>query len=82
MVETDTLFQTKTAKKLYPLTPLMPIYSLYKGVPPGEKTRSSRMSLAAYASETNNVVNDGLRRKNRINDSPRRVLANRVIKGG
>ena len=34
----------------------MPIYSLYKGVPP----EYSRMSLADYASETNNVINDGL----------------------
>ena len=50
------LFQTKTAKKLYPLAPHMPLYSLYKGVPP----EYSRMSLAAYASETNNVINDGL----------------------
>ena len=61
MVEIDTLFQAKTAKKTYPLERHIPIYSLYKGPPPppplvypGRKTRC-RLSLAAYASETNNL---------------------------
>ena len=34
MVEIDTLFQAKTAKKTYPLERHIPIYSLYKGPPP------------------------------------------------
>ena len=54
MVEIDTLFQTKTAKKktFWRGTYL---YSLYKGLPPGRKTRLQITSLAGYASETNNT---------------------------
>ena len=54
MVEIDdTLFQTKTAEKPYPLAPHIP-YSLYKGLPPGAKNVLQIMSLPAYTSETNN----------------------------
>ena len=51
MVEIDTLFQTNTAKKLYPFN--RTYYSLYKGAPPspGAKNALQIMSLAAYASE-------------------------------
>ena len=57
MVEIDTLFQTKTAenhtlwRRTYP-------YSLYKGLPPGAKNALQIMSLAAYASETNQAFLD------------------------
>ena len=52
MVEIDTLFQTKTAKKTFWLGTYL--YSLYNGLPPGTKNVLKIMSLAAYASETNN----------------------------
>ena len=49
MVEIDTLFQTKTAKKTYPRAIWRGtyLYSLYKGLPPGEKNALQIMSLAA-----------------------------------
>ena len=51
MVETDTLFQTKTAKKKHTLWRGTYLYSLYKGLPPrGEKRVADYES---YASETN-----------------------------
>ena len=53
MVEIDTLFQTKTAKKNHTLWRGTYLYSLYKGLPPGAKNALQIMSLAAYASETN-----------------------------
>ena len=52
MVEIDTLFQTKTAKS-HTLWRHTYLYSLYKGVPPGAKNALQIMSLAAYASESN-----------------------------
>ena len=56
MVEIDTLFQTKTArKKPYPY-----LYSLFKELPPGAKNALQIMSLAAKASETNKT-NDLIR---------------------
>ena len=52
MVEIDTLFQTKTAKKTFWRGTYL--YSLYKGLPPpGAKNALQIMSLAAYESETN-----------------------------
>ena len=54
MVEIDTLFQTKTAKKNHTLWRGTYLYSLYKGLPPGAKNALQIMSLAAYASETKN----------------------------
>ena len=55
MVEIDTLFSTKTAKKIF-WRGIYP-YSLYTGLPPpppgGAKNVLQIMSLAAYASETN-----------------------------
>ena len=55
MVEIDTLFQTKTVKK-HTLWCGTFLFSLYKGLPfpPGAKI----MSLAAYASETNQAFFD------------------------
>ena len=47
MVEIDTLFQTKTAKKTYPLARHTYIYSLYKGLPHEAKNALQIMSLAA-----------------------------------
>ena len=35
MAKSDILFMTKPAKKLHPLALHIPIYSPYKGVPPG-----------------------------------------------
>ena len=52
MVEIDTLFQTKTAKK-HTLWRGTYLYSLYKALPPGAKNALQIMSLAAYASLTN-----------------------------
>ena len=52
MVEIDTLFQTKTAKKKRTLWRGTYLYSLYKGLPPGAKNALQIMSLATYASET------------------------------
>ena len=56
MVEIDTLFSTKTAKKIF-WRGIYP-YSLYTGLTPpprggGAKNVLQIMSLAAYASETN-----------------------------
>ena len=56
MVEIDTLFQTKMAKKTYPLAWHIPIAYNYKGLPPGVKNMLQIMSLAAYTSETNNLT--------------------------
>ena len=57
MVETDTLFQTKTAKKHHTLWRATYLYSRYKGLPPpptgGARNALQIMSLAAYASKTN-----------------------------
>ena len=57
MVEIDTLFQTKTAKKKHTLWRRTYLYSLYKGLPPlpGVKNALQIMSLVAYASETNKL---------------------------
>ena len=58
MVEIDTLYQTKN-NTFYRGTYL---YSLYKGLPPpppGAKNALQIMSLAAYASETNEEKNKG-----------------------
>ena len=53
MVEIDTLFQTKTAKKKHTLWRGTYLSSLYKGLPPaGAKNALQIMGLAAYASET------------------------------
>ena len=48
-VETDTLFQTKTAEN-HTLWRCTYPYSLYKGLPPGTKNSLQIMSLNAYAS--------------------------------
>ena len=54
MVGSDTLFQTKTAKKNPTFWHGTYLYGLYKGLAPqGEKRNLQIMSLAAYASETN-----------------------------
>ena len=60
MVEIDTLFQTKTAEK-----PLIPFGAAHSHItytreypppsPPGAENALQLMSLAAYASETNNA---------------------------
>ena len=56
IVTIDTLFQTKTAKKPYPLALHIPIYLAYlREYPPpptGAKNALQIMSLAAYAGET------------------------------
>ena len=61
MVEIDTLPQTKTAKKTYPLAQHIPMHIAYireyPPPPPGAKKALQIMSLAAYASETNDVRN-------------------------
>ena len=56
MVETDTLFQTKTAKKKHTLWRGTYLYTLYKGLPPGAKNALQIMILAVTgnSSETNN----------------------------
>ena len=64
MVEIDTLFQTKTAKKPY-LWRGTYLYSLYKGLPPVAKNALQIMSPVAYASETN---------KRRINGTCRALV--------
>ena len=50
MVEIDTLFQTKTAKKKPTLWRGTYLYSRYKGLPPppGAKNALQIVSLAAY----------------------------------
>ena len=50
----DTLFQKKAAQKKHTLWHGTYLYSLYKG--PGAKNALQIMSLAAYASETNDVL--------------------------
>ena len=54
MVKIDTLFQTKTAKKPYPLAQHIPIEPI-KGTPPAPRAKNALqiMSLAAYASKAN-----------------------------
>ena len=56
MVEIDTLFQTKTAKKTPFSTTHTYIAYIRDYLPPGAKNALQIMSLAAYASETNNVL--------------------------
>ena len=53
MVEIDTLFQTKTAKKTPFSTTHTYIVYIRDYLPPGAKNALQIMSLAAYASETN-----------------------------
>ena len=54
MVGSDTLFQTKTAKKNPTFWRGTYLYGLYKGLAQqGEKRNLQIMSLVAYASETN-----------------------------
>ena len=53
MVEIDTLFQTKTAKKTPFSTTHTYIAYIRDYLPPGAKNALQIMSLAAYASETN-----------------------------
>ena len=53
MVEIDTLFQTKTAKKTPFSTTHTYIAYIRDYLPPGAKNASQIMILAAYASETN-----------------------------
>ena len=52
MVEIDTLFQTKTAKKPYPLAHTYIAH--ISDYPHGAKNALQIMNLAAYAGETNN----------------------------
>ena len=54
MVEIDTLFQTKTAKKTPFSTTHTYIAYIRDYLPPGAKNALQIMSLAAYASETKN----------------------------
>ena len=54
MVEIDTLFQTKTAKKTPLSTTHTYIAYIRDHLPPGAKNALQIMSLAAYASETKN----------------------------
>ena len=56
MVEIDTLFQTKTAKKTPFSTTHTYIAYIRDYLPPGAKNALQIMSLAAYASETNKIV--------------------------
>ena len=53
MVEIDTLFQTKTAKKNIPFTAAHTFIAYIRDYSPGAKNALQIMSLAAYASETN-----------------------------
>ena len=55
MVEIDTLFQTKTAKKSIPFGAVHTYIAYIRDYPPGVKNALQIMSLAAYASETNNI---------------------------
>ena len=55
-MEINTLFQTKTAKKPYPLAPHTYIAYIRESPPSrGTKNALQIMSLAAYVSETNKV---------------------------
>ena len=56
MIEIDTLFQTKTAKKKHILWRGTYLYSLYKGLPSEAENALQIMSVAAYASETKKVA--------------------------
>ena len=57
MIEIDTLFQTKTAKKKHTLWHGAYLFIAYiRDYPPGVKNALQFMSLAAYASETNNNI--------------------------
>ena len=56
MVEIDTLFQTKTAKKNIPFTAAHTFIAYIRDYSPGAKNALQIMSLAAYASETNDEV--------------------------
>ena len=55
MVEIDTTFQTKTAKKSISFGAAHAYIAYIKDYPPGAKNALQIMSLAAYASETNNA---------------------------
>ena len=57
MVEIDTLFQTETAKKNIPFGAARTYIAYISNYPPGAKNALQIMSLAAYASETNNCSN-------------------------
>jgi len=55
MVEIDTLFQTKTAKKNIPFSAAHTYLAYIREYPPpGAKSALQILSLAAYASGTNN----------------------------
>ena len=56
MIEIDTLFQTKTAKKNIPFGAAHTYIACIRGYPPRVKNALQFMSLAAYASETNNNI--------------------------
>ena len=56
IIEIDTLFQTKTAKKKHILWRGTYLYSLYKGLRSGAENALQIMSVAAYASETKKVA--------------------------
>ena len=56
MIEIDTLFQTKTAKKNMPFRAAHTYIAYIRDYPPGVKNALQFMSLAAYASETNNNI--------------------------
>ena len=53
MVEIDTLFQTKTAKKNIPFGAAHAYIAYIRDYPPEAKNALQIMSLAAYASKTN-----------------------------
>ena len=59
MVEIDTLFQTETAKKNIPFSAVDTYVAYKRDYPPHPPNRAKNalqiVSLAAYASETNNV---------------------------
>ena len=56
MIEIDTLFQTKTAKKNIPFGTAHTYIAYIRDYPLGVKNALQFMSLAAYASETNNNI--------------------------
>ena len=56
MIEIDTLFQTKTAEKNIPFGTAHTYTEYIRDYPPGVKNALQFMSLAAYASETNNNI--------------------------
>ena len=57
MVEIDTLFQTETAKKTIPFGAAHTYIAYMRDYPHGVKNALQIMSLAAYASETNQDLN-------------------------